>query len=92
MNHDTIPRSIDLRPDRLRVEWADGVHDLAVAPLRAACRCGGCRSGRVAPDPSLALAGVAPAGEYGVQLVFSDGHDRGIYPWEWLRRIAEGRA
>lgn len=24
---------------------------------------------------------------YGVQLVFSDGHDRGIFPWAWLERF-----
>lgn len=24
---------------------------------------------------------------YGVQLVFSDGHERGIYPWAYLRDL-----
>ncbi|MNN61889.1 hypothetical protein D3C81_1771500 [compost metagenome] len=24
---------------------------------------------------------------YGVQLVFSDGHERGIYPWAYLREL-----
>jgi len=29
---------------------------------------------------------VEPQG-YGVQLVFSDGHERGIYPWAYLRDL-----
>ncbi|HYQ49053.1 MAG TPA: DUF971 domain-containing protein, partial [Pseudomonas sp.] len=29
---------------------------------------------------------VEPQG-YGVQLVFSDGHERGIYPWPYLREL-----
>nr|WP_234825174.1 gamma-butyrobetaine hydroxylase-like domain-containing protein [Cupriavidus necator] len=24
---------------------------------------------------------------YGVQIVFSDGHDRGIYPWRYLQAL-----
>lgn len=39
-----------------------------------------------APE-DLALTGMVPMG-YGVQLVFSDGHDRGIFPWAWLERFA----
>ena len=25
---------------------------------------------------------------YALQLIFSDGHDRGIYPWVWLRELS----
>jgi len=32
------------------------------------------------------LSGVEPVGQYAVQLLFSDGHDRGIYPWSLLRQ------
>lgn len=30
-------------------------------------------------------------GTTGVQIKFSDGHDRGIYPWGYLRAIAQGK-
>lgn len=30
-----------------------------------------------------------PVGNYGVLIVFSDGHDTGIYSWAWLREIGE---
>lgn len=29
---------------------------------------------------------IAPVGNYGIKLVFSDGHDTGIYTWELLYR------
>lgn len=32
-----------------------------------------------------------PVGNYGVTIAFSDGHDTGIYSWEWLRRLGEQR-
>jgi DUF971 family protein len=30
-------------------------------------------------------------GSSGVQICFSDGHDRGIYPWGYLWAIATGK-
>ncbi len=30
---------------------------------------------------------VEPVGEYGLRLTFSDGHDSGIYTWEWLEDL-----
>jgi len=30
------------------------------------------------------------AGNYALQIVFSDGHDSGIYSWEYLQALAEG--
>jgi DUF971 family protein len=31
-----------------------------------------------------------PVGHHAVPLVFSDGHDRGIYPWPYLAALACG--
>jgi DUF971 family protein len=30
------------------------------------------------------------SGNYALQIVFSDGHDSGIYSWEYLQALAEG--
>lgn len=83
------PVAIDASPNGLHVQWADGSSDLSAAVLRSACRCGRCRGGRYTlgcDDPSL--VNVEPAGTYGLQLIFSDGHDRGIYPWPMLRSLS----
>jgi DUF971 family protein len=40
-------------------------------------------------QPGLRITEIHPVGAYGVQLVFSDGHDRGIYPWTYLRELTQ---
>lgn len=78
----------------LAVGWDDGSESrLSAAHLRAACKCAGCESQRRAGQPPAAPAGTAlaqinPIGAMGVQLVFSDGHDRGIYPWPYLHQLS----
>ena len=89
MNH-TPPTAIELRADGLHLEWADGAAHLQAAALRSACRCGGCRAHPVVPAllETVQLEGAAPVGQYALQLLFSDGHDRGIYPWLLLRELS----
>lgn len=35
------------------------------------------------------LIGVEPAGNYAVKLVFDDGHDSGLYTWEYLHELGQ---
>lgn len=85
------PLGIELRADGLQVQWREGSVHLAALALRAACRCGACRA-RAAreerPDDGVQLTGAAPVGVYALQLLFSDGHDRGIYPWSLLHELS----
>ena len=39
-------------------------------------------------DAEISLAEVVEFGVAGLQVVFSDGHRRGIFPWEYLRQLA----
>lgn len=59
--------------------------------LRHRCNCADCRSGlpvlAVGGAQDLAIVEIRPVGAYAIQLVFSDGHDRGIYPWRYLREL-----
>ncbi|MNF41893.1 hypothetical protein D3C76_1332190 [compost metagenome] len=77
---------------RLTLEWADGASlSLSHARLRGACPCAQCKAARLrgaiaVVDASVRLERIALQG-YGVQLVFSDGHERGIYPWGYLREL-----
>nr|MDP2190693.1 gamma-butyrobetaine hydroxylase-like domain-containing protein [Rhodoferax sp.] len=79
---------------QLEVLWNDGLHyTLDASGLRAACRCAACESLRRAGTPLVPAAGIAltllrPVGEFGLQLCFSDGHDRGIYPWSYLHELS----
>ena len=78
----------------LEIDWQDGLtsswsHRL----LRERCPCAQCRAqlrdgGTVATLPAIALTDVVPYGQNALQLTFSDGHARGIYPFEYLRQLA----
>lgn len=92
-----IPREIRLTDGarRLDVHWADGtISRLSVATLRAGSRSADTVRAAVDALPpalpdDLAIRDVLPVGAYAVNLVFSDGHDRGIFPWPYLRALAE---
>lgn len=35
----------------------------------------------------VAITGIEPQGNYAIKLIFSDGHDSGIYSWSYLREL-----
>ncbi len=76
---------------------------IAAPRLRAACRCADCRREHIDRDADrdtggAAIAGTTVAGTtiaevslvggHALNIAFSDGHDRGIYPWSYLRELA----
>jgi len=73
----------------LLLQWnVDEVQQLSSITLRGACPCATCRTARLRGkislvDESVQIKDIANM-VYGLQLVFSDGHDRGIYPWSYL--------
>lgn len=95
-----IPVRIEVIDHRknLRVTWEDGSASLLDArSLRAASRGAGevrrrVDGGRLVPSSDLRLEAVETVGNYALRLAFSDGHDRGIYPWSYLRELAAQQA
>jgi len=91
-------RNIAVAGRELALAWADGEESyLAFDELRRLCPCSMCRSQREAPsDPlrvvkapargEVTIANLVPVGAYAVQIVWSDGHDTGIYSFEALRK------
>ena len=78
----------------LAVRWAGGSeHAFTHAELRAACPCSECRALRragaiVEAAPEVRLTVIEPAGTNALNLGFSDGHARGIYPFALLAELA----
>jgi DUF971 family protein len=94
------PLSIDVEEGGgvLRVLWEDGTQQRLLAselweqcPSAAAERRRMERPDAVAPA-RLTIATLAFVGRYGVNIAFSDGHDRGIYPWRYLQQLAPPRS
>jgi DUF971 family protein len=91
------PTEIRLNHDRSHVSitWDDGTTTgYSAALLRERSR--DANSVRIAVDGwtvpaarSIVITGIEPIGRYGLRFAFSDGHDRGIFPWSYLIAIAE---
>jgi DUF971 family protein len=79
---------------QLGLSWSGGLQVcLSAHALRCACRCAECVNLRRAdlgpyPPESIGLNDIKAVGEFGVQLIFDDGHDRGIYPWSYLHELS----
>lgn len=66
---------------------------LTAEKLRLSCKCAHCTRARFDerfPDgfPGIAIVEVTDLG-YGLNISFSDGHNRGIYPKSYLANLAE---
>jgi len=84
---------------RLIINWADG--HTSVYPfggLRNSCPCVFCQGGHdgmgkpmdalnyyVDTPETLEIKNIRQAGNYAIQIYWSDGHNTGIFRWEYLR-------
>ena len=95
------PKTLRRDGDRLVIEWSDGfVGSINWKALREACPCAGCREERQKPaDPfrllkpeelvPLAPVSMPRVGRYAYKVVWSDGHDTGIFTLEHLRQLCQ---
>ena len=77
----------------LRVTLSDGRSlDISADRLRTRCRCAICSRARIdgtfVTVEGIRIEQVTPIGQYGVNLAFSDGHVRGIFPFAYLAELA----
>ncbi len=80
----------------LRIAWEDG-HESIYLPydLRLVCPCARCvdeLTGRRTLTPEMVDDGVYPeaieyVGRYALRFFWSDGHNTGIYPFDYLRGL-----
>lgn len=76
------------------ISWSDGEQSaLPHEILRGYCPCATCQghSGavRYLPGGNLELRTIERVGNYALSLGWADGHDSGIYTFEFLRRLGE---
>lgn len=68
---------------------------LPAGRLREACKCAHCIRARIDgrfPErfDGIAITQISPVGGYAINIAFSDGHARGIYPWSLLLELQSG--
>ncbi len=97
-----IAKKIKKIDDKLNIEWQDGKNFLLpLNYLRDNCPCAQCTTGEKGQSKfdkwiqsSLSefrykLNKVELVGNYAIRLVWADGHDAGLFRWEYLRELCE---
>jgi DUF971 family protein len=46
----------------------------------------------VAGKRQVAIIGIEPVGTYAIRLIFDDGHDTGLFTWDYLYRLGDEEA
>ncbi len=89
----------------LQFDWNDGLSTvISVKTFRKECPCAECKgesiAGKVVSLPKIEilkpgqyeLKQILPVGNYAITAIWGDGHDSGIYDWDYLREICEKNA
>lgn len=96
LSTDPFPEALELIEGEsvLLIRWDDGVESRhQLAELRAACPCAMCQGHQPSQSlnlqatqfPGIRISDLAPVGRYAYHIVWSDGHDTGIYTLRMLR-------
>jgi DUF971 family protein len=82
----------------LAIRWDDGSEDalpfetLRVESPSAEVQGHGAHDKKIVTGKQdVGVVRAEPVGRYAVRIVFDDGHDTGLFTWDWLARLA-GRA
>ena len=94
------PLDLQIIGTELAIRWDDGVESfIPLLTLRRHCPCAACAGERdifghlhKGPDKPLGprsaeLARIEPIGGYAVQPTWGDGHNSGLFTYEYLRRL-----
>ena len=80
---------------QFRLTWDDGFSaEVDYDAVRGYCPCAGCQghgTGEVRyqnPPAPVEPLSIQPVGNYAISIQWSDGHDTGIYRFDYLRQIA----
>lgn len=100
-----VPVSIDVKKGQgMTIRWGDGAENrYSLSLLRSMCPCAKCKEERAEKSAKKPLLNVLPGnyageltitsaelvGNYALKLVWSDGHDTGIYSFAYLRLLSE---
>jgi DUF971 family protein len=98
------PLDVQTIGNEVAIKWEDGTESyIPIERLRRACPCAACKGevdimGNLYKGPeqklvpqAFLLRSLTPVGTYGLQPVWGDGHNSGIFSFEYLKKVAEAR-
>lgn len=98
-----IPKQIKIEnKDKLFIKWEDDSETrIGLKYLRDECPCASCKGETILlktyRPPKLTvlspemykIKNIEVVGEYAIQLTWKDGHNTGIYSWDYLKELAK---
>ena len=92
------PSEIKVENSILKLRWGgDSASEIPLAKLRRNCPCAFCAKERsehsefyipLYNDIQLKVSQMSPVGSYALNIIWSDGHNSGIYEYDFLRELA----
>ncbi len=99
------PKSIKVEKELISILWKNSDESIIqLRYLREECPCAGCKGETILlhsyRPPKLPIAhpdmytikNLKMVGEYALQIWWKDGHDTGIYTWEYLKQLANDQS
>ncbi|HVO75366.1 MAG TPA: DUF971 domain-containing protein [Ignavibacteriaceae bacterium] len=94
-----VPKQIKLKKEKLFIKWDDESESLInLKYVRSECPCANCKGETVllktykppkrSAEPDMYFVkDIQTVGGYAIQITWKDGHNTGIYTWEYLRNL-----
>jgi DUF971 family protein len=90
--------------DKIQITWNENLLTiLNLKYLRDECPCAGCKGETILlksyrpPKPKVItpemymISNIEVVGEYAIQVSWKDGHNTGIYTWDYLKELEHGQ-
>ena len=90
--------------DKLRITWEDSTETiLSLKYMRDECPCAGCKGETILlktyrpPAPTVItpemyqVKNIEVVGGYAIQVTWKDGHNTGIYSWDFIKQLDESK-
>lgn len=98
------PKQIKIQDkDKLSIIWTDNSNTvLSLKYLRDECPCAGCKGETILfktyrpPSPTVfspemyKIKNIELVGDYAIQITWKDGHNTGIYSWDYIKTLESG--
>jgi len=91
------PMSIRVKDGFLSIKWDDNsLSEIKLLNLRYYCPCAFCENDRIKKgdsfiplynDNQITIANILNVGKYALKIIWKDGHDAGIYEYEYLKNF-----
>lgn len=92
-----------INKDKLKLKWDDDSETiLTLKYMRDECPCAGCKGETILlktyrpPKPTVfspemyKIKNIEVVGDYAIQITWKDGHNTGIYSWDYIKELEKG--